>query len=68
MRTIVDLRVLDALGGPNAPIAEAAGWLGDRATGEAWPWANYAGDRRSANWFPSQATAEQWRVLAGVSP
>ena len=68
MRAIVDLRVLDGLAGPNAPIAEAAGWLGDRATGQAWRWADYPGDRKAANWFPSQATAEQWRVLAGVSP
>jgi dienelactone hydrolase len=44
-------------------ISEASGWLGNRITGEALPWANYAGDRTLASWLPSEAIATEWETL-----
>jgi len=26
-------------------------------------WASYPGDRKSASWFPTQATAEEWKAF-----
>ena len=40
-----------------------SGWLGNRATGRAAPWATYAGDRGLASWLPSQSTATEWETL-----
>jgi len=48
-------------------IAETSGWLVDGSTGEAAPWATYAGNRNLANWFPSQATAQEWQSFVKPS-
>lgn len=70
INTIVGLRVADGYGGFGGPyeILETYGWLGDRATGQVWPWATYPGNRALASWFPSPATAEQWKAFVGVGP
>jgi dienelactone hydrolase len=43
-------------------VAESSGWLGDSSIGVA-KYANFRGDRRSASWFPSKATAEEWKMF-----
>lgn len=68
MRTILKLRVPATPFAPLRKIGEKSGWLGDRATGEAWRWAEYPGDRRLASWLPSPETAEQWEELVAVLP
>jgi len=65
MRTILDER-LDA--GTLADIPETSGWLGDRASGVAWSWDTYPGDRAHASWLPSQETAEDWEALIAGGP
>lgn len=62
MRTIVELRIGASSGDPLQAIAESSGWLGNPLIGVE-SWANYTGDRRSASWFPSQATAEEWKAF-----
>jgi hypothetical protein len=68
MSTILELR-LPATAGSNAlaNLAEASGWLGDRATGDVAAWDAFTGDRRAASWLPSQTTAQEWESFAGVS-
>lgn len=48
-------------------VAEQSGWLGDPASGEVSPWGRYAGDRATASWFPTRATAEAWQALIGAT-
>ncbi len=45
------------------PIAESAGWLGDRSSYEVAAYASYAGDRLSATWLPNEATARDWHDM-----
>ncbi len=66
MRSIMDRRVAGS-SGQIQPAVAPAGWLGDPATGEASPWGRYRGDRSAASWFPTQRTAEDWRVLIGAA-
>jgi len=42
---------------------ETAGWLGNRTTGRAAPWATYAGNRALASWLPSERTATEWETF-----
>lgn len=58
-------RRLAGASGRITQIAEQSGWLGNPSTGEVSPWGAYSGDRSSANWLPTRAAAELWRVLAG---
>jgi hypothetical protein len=44
---------------PLRDVPESSGWLGHPEFGVA-AWADYTGDRRAANWFPSRSTAEEW--------
>jgi hypothetical protein len=70
LTTILELR-LPASGSTGlGEIDESSGWLGNRVTGDATAWANYTGDRASASWLPSQATAEEWEsfVAGAASP
>ena len=62
MRAIVELRLGSLAVDPLREVAESSGWLGDPNTGVA-QWANYPGDRKSASWFPTQATAEEWKAF-----
>ncbi len=62
INAILSIR-LSAIGGELLPIVESAGWLGDPATGSVTSWSAYSGDPRSVNWFPSQATAEDWEAF-----
>jgi hypothetical protein len=68
MNAILDLRLppeqLEFWG--FSDIAESSGWLGNRATGEAAPWASYLGDRTVASWLPSESTAREWGTLVGA--
>jgi hypothetical protein len=52
LREITELRFTKS-------VTESSGWLADPTNGVA-SWANFKGDRKSANWFPSKATAEEW--------
>ena len=61
--TIVESRLPTNHSGPIREIAETSGWLGDRITGRAEPWASYAGDRSLASWLPSPSVAESWEGL-----
>jgi pimeloyl-ACP methyl ester carboxylesterase len=56
-----------AAGGPLRPMTETAGWLGNRSTGAISTYACYGSARSSASWLPSQATALDWRRMAGGS-
>jgi hypothetical protein len=61
---IVDLRLPATPGsGSLLEIAESSGWLGNDVTGTTAPWATYSGDRASASWLPSQATATEWETF-----
>jgi hypothetical protein len=46
----------------------AAGWLGERETGTAWPWAAYPGDRAAASWLLDEDTAHDWEALVASAP
>lgn len=63
LRAAAALRLPETSPGPLRDIAESSGWLGNRATGEAAPWATYPGVRNLASWLPSQGTAEDWRAF-----
>jgi dienelactone hydrolase len=52
LREIVKLRLRKS-------VTESSGWLADSTNGVA-SWADFKGDRNSASWFPSKATAEEW--------
>jgi hypothetical protein len=66
MLAILDLRLPQTGSSALVDVAETSGWLGNRATGEAAPWAEYAGDQRAASWFPTQATADAWENFPAV--
>ena len=63
INAIVELRLPTDRSDPLREMAEASGWLGNRATGQAAPWATYADDRALASWLPSQTMAEKWEGL-----
>jgi len=64
LRATVELRLGASPRDPLREIPESSGWLGDPEIGIT-DWAGYPGDRRRANWFPSQATAEEWWEFSG---
>lgn len=67
MRTILHEQYCCGMGG-RARILEIAGWLGNPTTGEVFRWDDYPpGNRSSANWFPTQTVAGQWRDLQFAS-
>ena len=66
IHTILKHRLPATPSDPLREIAESSGWLGDRASGLAWRWAGYPGDRALASWLPSRATAKQWEDLIAV--
>ena len=66
IRTVLKRRLPATATDPLREIAETSGWLGDRATGEAWRWGKYPGDRTLASWLPSPVTAKQWEELIAV--
>ena len=64
--TILDLRLPATSSAPLREIPETSGWLGNRATGEAAPWATYSGNRALASWLPSEATAQEWERFVAI--
>ena len=66
IRTILRRRLPETPSDPLRAIDETSGWLGDRASGEAWHWDKYPGDRTVASWLPSPVTARQWEDLIAV--
>lgn len=60
LRAIVGLRLGGPVPNPLRDVTESSGWLGHPEIGIT-AWAGYPGDRRVASWFPSRATAEEWR-------
>ena len=65
LRAIAALRLPADGSGTLQELDETTGWLGDRGSGEAAPWATFAGDRARASWMPSEAAAESWQALVG---
>ncbi len=63
INTILELRLPANRADPLREIAETSGWLGNRATGQTAPWAAFSGDKTSASWLPSQATATEWQTF-----
>jgi dienelactone hydrolase len=64
MSTILERRLAPhQWSGPLRDIAETDGWLGNRETREAAPWATYTGNRATASWLPSERTAMDWEAL-----
>jgi dienelactone hydrolase len=63
VETVFEQRLPASPNGPLRPVAESAGWLGDPVTFGIASWAEFAGDRGSASWLPSQATAQRWRAV-----
>jgi hypothetical protein len=59
LRAIVEIRLGVTPHHPLQNVTESSGWLGHPDYGVS-DWAGYPGDRQAANWFPSQATAEEW--------
>jgi hypothetical protein len=47
------------------PVALESGWLGDRTTFAASPYANFTGNKESASWLPNQQTVQDWLRLSG---
>ena len=66
IRTILRRRLPATPSDPLRAIDETSGWLGDRATGEAWRWNKYPGDGTLASWLPSPVTAKQWEDFIAV--
>jgi hypothetical protein len=64
LRAIVEQRLGAAVQDPLREVAESSGWLGHPDIGIS-DWTGYAGDRKAASWFPSQATAEEWWEFTG---
>ena len=55
---------------PGAPLRAVSvqdGWLGDRSNGAIATYACFGGNRSTASWLPSQATALDWQRMAGGS-
>lgn len=63
LAAVVGARVPATAGGALRQVDEASGWLGDRTTGDAAPFAAYAGDPLTAAWLPTAAVAAQWEAL-----
>lgn len=63
MNTILGMRLGSSPSDPLRAIAEAAVWVGDPVSTQVVPISSYPGNPRMASWFPSQATAEQWRTF-----
>lgn len=63
MAAVANLRLPASVGGPTQDVSEDAGWLGDMTTFTIAPWASYVGDRATASWWPTEATAQAWQNL-----
>lgn len=61
--TAVLARLPATAGDPLVTFDESSGWLGDQATLEIAPWADYPGDRATASWHLSQNAALTWKAL-----
>jgi hypothetical protein len=59
LREIAKLRLESSADDQPRDVTESTGWVGDATNGVA-SWPNFKGDRKSASWFPSKATAEEW--------
>lgn len=56
-------RIPAAAGDPLVAFDESSGWLGDPATLEIFPWAEYPGDRAAASWHVSANAASTWQAV-----
>lgn len=63
INTILGMRLGSAASDAIRPISEASGWLGDPTSAQVMSWSSFSGNPRSASWFPSQGTAEEWRTF-----
>ena len=60
MDTILGMRLGNVAGDALRAISESSGWVGDASATQVLGWSSYSGNPRSASWFPSQGTAEEW--------
>jgi dienelactone hydrolase len=63
MRDVFALRLMYDWGPGLYPVDETAGWLGNNASGAAYSWKSYPGDRTAASWLPSDTVAKDWVAL-----
>ena len=56
-------RIPTTAGDPLVVFDETVGWLGDPATLEITPWADYPGDRATASWHLSASAASIWQAV-----
>jgi hypothetical protein len=63
MRIALDLRLPATPGDPLVSLEESSGWLGNQATLEIAPWADYPDSRTDASWLLSQQAASSWNNL-----
>ena len=59
---IASLRVDAARAMTPLPVPASAGWLAEPGLGVA-AWESFEGNRGTASWFPSKATAEDWQAF-----
>lgn len=64
---VLAARLPATAGAPLRPMAETAGWLGNRSSGAISTYACYASARSSASWLPTRETAGNWQRMAGGS-
>lgn len=64
MDAVLTARLPATAGAPLRAIPEAAGWLGNRWTGEVSTYACYTSARSSASWLPSEKAALHWQRMA----
>lgn len=60
----LDLRLPATPGQPLIELDQPSGWLGNQATLDVAPWADYLGDRTAASWLLSASQAAAWKFLA----
>ena len=63
IRTALTLRLPATPGDPLVALDEQSGWLGNQATLEIAPWADYPGTRTGASWLLSEPVAMSWQRL-----
>jgi hypothetical protein len=67
MSSALALRLPAESGDPLNALDEPSGWLGNQATRQVAPWAEYPDDRTAASWLLSESAATSWQGL-GTSP
>ncbi|HEV3484136.1 MAG TPA: carboxypeptidase-like regulatory domain-containing protein [Vicinamibacterales bacterium] len=64
IHTVLTARLPATPGAPLRPMAETAGWLGDRSSGAISTYACFTSTRSRASWLPDRETALNWQRMA----